>query len=212
VPFVYDLGSGLLDRVAGVPADEPTASQALADGADLVVFSGDKLLGGPQAGLVLGRADLVARLRRHPIARAVRVDKMQVAALEAVLAAYASGRRSELPTWRMLHEPAEEVRHRADLLARALDGELEDVYVVPCESAVGGGSLPGYALPSFGVEARVPDPSATAARLRTGSPSVVCRVTERGVLFDLRTVDGDDLDDLARAIQYAREGGEGRDE
>jgi L-seryl-tRNA(Ser) seleniumtransferase len=212
VPFVYDLGSGLLDQVHGVPADEPTATGALEDGADLVVFSGDKLLGGPQAGIVLGRADLVARLRRHPIARAVRVDKMQVAALEAVLAAYASGRRAELPTWRMLHEPAEEIHHRAGLLARALDGELEDVYVVPCESAVGGGSLPGYVLPSFGVEARVADPSATAARLRAGAPPVFCRVTERGVLFDVRTVDGNDLDDLARAIQYAREGGEVHDE
>jgi L-seryl-tRNA(Ser) seleniumtransferase len=206
VPFAYDLGSGLLERVHGVPADEPTVTGALADGADLVVFSGDKLLGGPQAGIVLGRTDLVARLRRHPIARAVRVDKMQVAALEAVLAAYAAGRRAELPAWRMLQESAEEVRRRADLLARALDGELANVHVVPCDSAVGGGSLPGHVVPSFGVEARVPDPSATAARLRTGSPPVFCRVTERGVLFDVRTVSGDALPDLARAIQYAREG------
>ncbi|MGZ5353391.1 MAG: L-seryl-tRNA(Sec) selenium transferase [Actinomycetota bacterium] len=205
VPFVYDLGSGLIDRVHGVPDDEPTVTGALADGTDLVVFSGDKLLGGPQAGIVLGRADLVARLRRHPIARAVRVDKMQVAALEAVLAAYAAGRGSELPAWRMLQEPVEEVRRRADLLARALDGELASVHVVACDSAVGGGSLPGHLVPSFGVEARVPDPSATAARLRTGSPPVFCRMTERGVLFDVRTVSGDELHDLARAIQYARE-------
>ncbi len=205
IPFVYDLGSGLLDRAAGIPADEPSATAALADGADLVVFSGDKLLGGPQAGLVLGRSDLVARLRRNPIARAVRVDKMQVAALESVLAAHAADRRDEIPVWRMLRESPEEIRKRAEALAVALDGELEGAHVVPCASAVGGGSLPGYTVPSFGVEVRASDPNALAVRLRTGSPPVVCRVTDRGVLFDLRTVRGDELADLSRAIQYARE-------
>jgi L-seryl-tRNA(Ser) seleniumtransferase len=212
IPFAYDLGSGLLDRVPGIPADEPTAASALAAGADVVVFSGDKLLGGPQAGIVLGRTDLVARLRRHPIARAVRIDKMQASALERVLAAWADGRWTELPTWRMLREPPEEIRRRAELLARALDGELGHARVVPCSSAVGGGSLPGFAVPSFGVEVRVHDPNASAARLRTGSPPVFCRVTERGVLFDVRTVSGDELPDLARAIQYAREGDDVEDE
>jgi L-seryl-tRNA(Ser) seleniumtransferase len=206
VPFLFDLGSGLLERPHGVPADEPAATDALADGADLVVFSGDKLLGGPQAGVVLGRADLVERLRRHPIARAVRVDKMQVAALEAVLALHATGRWSDLPVWRMLREPADAVRRRADRLALALDGELSDARVVSCVSAVGGGSLPGHAMPSFGVEMRVPEPEATAARLRIGSPPVFSRVTDRGVVFDLRTVADEELHDLARAIQYAREG------
>jgi L-seryl-tRNA(Ser) seleniumtransferase len=177
-----------------------------------VVFSGDKLLGGPQAGIVLGRADLVARLRRHPIARAVRIDKMQAAALERVLAAHATGRRAEVPTWRMLLEPDAVIRSRAERLARALDGELSGAHVVACESSVGGGSLPGYALSSFGVEVRVPDPNATAARLRTGSPSVFCRVTGRGVLLDVRTVDDEDLADLARAIQYAREADDQDDE
>jgi L-seryl-tRNA(Ser) seleniumtransferase len=206
IPFVFDLGSGLLERSAGVPAEEPSAAEALADGADLVTFSGDKLLGGPQAGIVLGRDDLVARLRRHPIARAVRVDKMQVAALERVLAAWALGERAGLPVWRMLLEPAAEVRHRAELLARSLDGELEGAHVVRCSSAVGGGSLPGTELASFGVEVRCPDPTAMAARLRTGSPSVFCRVTEKGVVLDLRAVAGDELPALARAIRYALEG------
>ncbi len=206
IPFVYDLGSGLLDRAPGLPLDEPSATEALADGADLVVFSGDKLLGGPQAGIVLGRADLVERLRGNPIARAVRVDKLQVAALESVLADHVGGRRAEIPVWRMLREPAEEVRHRADLLARALDGDLSGAHVVPCESTVGGGSLPGSAMPSFGVEVRVPEPAAMAGRLRAGARPVFCRVTGRGVLFDLRTVTGDELPDLARAIQYALEG------
>jgi L-seryl-tRNA(Ser) seleniumtransferase len=212
IPFVYDLGSGLLDRVPGIPPDEPSATGALAEGADLVVFSGDKLLGGPQAGIVLGRTDLVARLRRHPIARAVRIDKMQAAALERVLAAHVAGRRHDLPVWRMLLEPDAGVRTRAERLARALDGDLSAAHVVTCQSTVGGGSLPGYAIPSHGVEVRVPDPSATAARLRTGSPPVFCRVTDRGVLLDARTVDDEEIGDLARAIQYAREADDQDDE
>jgi L-seryl-tRNA(Ser) seleniumtransferase len=206
VPFVYDLGSGLLHPGGGALAQEPSAVGALSEGADLVVFSGDKLLGGPQAGIVLGRTDLVQRLRRHPVARAVRVDKMQVGALEAVLAAHASGREAEVPVWRMLREPAPEVRRRADELAIALDGELEGAHVVACESAVGGGSLPGTGIASFGVEVRVPNPDAMSARLRTGSPSVFCRITDRGVLLDLRTVSPNEMHDLVRAVRYALEG------
>jgi L-seryl-tRNA(Ser) seleniumtransferase len=206
VPFLYDLGSGLLERVPGAAAGEPSATDALADGADLIVFSGDKLLGGPQAGIVLGRSELIERLRRHPIARAVRIDKMQVAALEAVLAQHAHGLGSGLPVWTMLREPPTHVRRRADELAMALDGELEGAHVIACESAVGGGALPGTGIPSFGVEIRVPQPNAMAARLRTGSPSVFCRVTERGVLLDLRTVPPDAMPDLVRAVRYALEG------
>jgi L-seryl-tRNA(Ser) seleniumtransferase len=206
VPFLYDLGSGLLGRSPGVPLDEPAATEALADGADLVVFSGDKLLGGPQAGIVLGRRALVERLRRHPIARAVRVDKMQVAALGSVLADHAAERSTDLPVWRMLRESADQVHRRAARLAEALDGDLEGARVVTCESSVGGGSLPGYSLPSFGVEVRAPEPDAMSARLRSGSPPVFCRVTEKGVVFDLRTVPADAIPDLTRAIQYALEG------
>jgi len=206
VPFLYDLGSGLLQRWPGVPAEEPAATEALADGAHLVVFSGDKLLGGPQAGIVLGRADLVERLRRHPVARAVRVDKMQVAALEAVLARHALDRHADLPVWRMLREAPEEVHRRAQRLAESLDGDLEGAHVVSCTSSVGGGSLPGHTVPSWGVEIRVPDPPAMAARLRTGRPAVFCRTSERGVLLDLRTVREDQLKDLTRAVWYALEG------
>ena len=212
LPFLYDLGSGILDRHAGVPAGEPSATEALADGADLIVFSGDKLLGGPQAGMALGRADLVERLRRNPIARAVRVDKMQAAALEAVLSAHATGALAELPVWRMLREPAEDVHHRAQRLSEALDGELEGAHVMPSQATVGGGSLPGHTLPSWAVVVHVPDPTAMAARLRTGSPAVFCRVEERQVLFDMRTVAESELPDLTRAIQYALEGDDLRDE
>ena len=206
VPLLYDLGSGLLERWPGVPAEEPSVAEALAQGADLVVFSGDKLLGGPQAGIVLGREDLVERLRRHPLARALRVDAMQVAALETVLAAHARDRRTSLPVWRMLREPADEVRRRAANLAEALDGELVGARVVSCASSVGGGSLPGFEIPSFGVEVRVSDPPAMAARLRIGRPSVFCRVGPSGLLLDVRTVPEERIADLARAVQYALEG------
>ncbi|MBI2237999.1 MAG: L-seryl-tRNA(Sec) selenium transferase, partial [Actinobacteria bacterium] len=212
VPFLYDLGSGLLDRYNGVPAEEPAATEALAEGADLVCFSGDKLLGGPQAGIVLGRAELVERLRRNPIARAVRVDKMQVAALESVLRAYATGAQFDLPVWRMLREPPDDVKRRAQRLADALDGELEGASVRPSEATVGGGSLPGYAVPSWTVAVRAPEPDLLAARLRTGSPSVFCRVEEKAVLFDLRTVLPEQLEDLARAILYALAGDDLADE
>jgi L-seryl-tRNA(Ser) seleniumtransferase len=206
IPLLYDLGSGLLERLPGAPADEPTAMDALRDGADLVTFSGDKLLGGPQAGVVLGRADLVERLRRDPIARAVRVDKMQVAALESVLATHVRGEQATLPVWRMLREPADSVRRRADELALSLDGDLEGAHVVRTESVVGGGSVPGASLASWGVRVRSKDPVTMAARLRNGSPSVFCRVEQDSTAFDLRTVEPSQLADLRRAILYALEG------
>lgn len=212
VPFLYDLGSGLLDRAAGLAPDEPTAIDALRDGADVAVFSGDKLLGGPQAGIVVGGALLVARLRRHPIARAVRVDKMQAAALERVLMYHARGDRDALPVWRMVRERAETIRHRAARLAEDLDGLFAGASVRRSQAVIGGGSMPGSVLASWAVEVRVPDPLAFAARLRTGSPPVFCRVDERGVVLDVRTVSDDEVPDLARAVRYALEGDDVDDE
>jgi len=200
VPFAYDLGSGLLERAAGVPADEPAAAEALAAGADVVTFSGDKLLGGPQAGVAVGRADAIARLRRHPLARALRVDKMQVAALEAVLHLHAAGRRDELPVWRMLLASAGSIRTRARAVAGALGGD-----VVRAESTPGGGSLPGHSMPSWAVRIAAPKPEALAARLREERPTIFARVDEGAVLFDLRTVLPEDDERLARAVRYALE-------
>ena len=199
VPLLYDIGSGLLNRSRGVPAEEPAASEALAAGADLVCFSGDKLLGGPQAGLVIGRRDLVERLRRHPIARAVRVDKMTVAALEAVLAMYAGGRRDEIPVWAALSRNVSSVRARARGLAEGLPAAT----ATKSEAVAGGGSIPGHSLPSYGVRLEVPHPDRVAARLRTSMPPVFCRVEDGGLLFDLRTVAPEEDEDLARAIRYA---------
>jgi len=203
VPLLYDLGSGLVDRYPGVPDDEPAATEALAQGADLACFSGDKLLGGPQAGIVVGRADLVERLRRHPIARAVRVDKMQIAALGSVLAEYSKGEQSELPSWQMLRESSAEVGKRAEALARTIRDSSAGVRVVECESAAGGGSLPGFTLPSFAVRLETADPGKLAARLRTGDPPVFCRTDDGAVLLDMRTVPPEEVETLARAVSGA---------
>ena len=212
VPFLYDVGSGLLRQEAGMPPDEPSVADALGDGADLVLCSADKLLGGPQAGLVVGRGDLVARLRAHPVARAVRVDKMQVAALEQVLVMTATGAQGQVPVVRMLREPVAVVQRRARLLSETIGGDLEHAHVHRCESTVGGGSMPGTALPSWGVRLTVPDPSAFAARLRAGNPSVFCRIERDHVLLDLRTVADEQVHDLARATWYALEGDDLDDE
>ena len=165
-----------------------------------MTFSGDKLLGGPQAGIAVGRADLVAKLRKHSLARALRVDKMQIAALEAVLHLHAAGRRDELPVWRMLTTKPAELRRRARAVAEALGGD-----VVKVESAPGGGSMPGRALPSWAVRVSGKRPEALAAQLRRDRPTVFVRVDETAVLLDLRTVDPAEDDDLTRAVRYARE-------
>jgi L-seryl-tRNA(Ser) seleniumtransferase len=201
VPLVHDIGSGLLDRYPGVPPDEPAVTESLSAGADLVTFSGDKLLGGPQAGIVVGSSELVGRLRRHPLARAVRVDKMAVAALEAVLRMYATDRRNELPVWRLFSTDEAILLERARALASAFRGASAR----RSEAPVGGGSLPGYALPSAELLLPVAAPDHTAARLRLGRPSVFCRTAEGALAFDLRAVPPDDDDRLARAIRYALE-------
>ena len=201
VPLLYDTGSGLLEPVREVPGEEPAATEALAEGADLVCFSGDKLLGGPQAGVVLGRTDLVDRLRRYPMARAVRVDKLTVAALEAVLTMYAQGRRAEIPVWRALAERPPALRARA----RALAGSLAGASVEAGESVAGGGSVPGYGIPSVVLRLLEERPERLAARLRAGTPPVFCRVDQGALVFDLRTVQPEDDKRLARAIRYARE-------
>jgi L-seryl-tRNA(Ser) seleniumtransferase len=206
IPFVFDVGSGLIRHEHGMPPDEPSVVEALAEGADLVTCSGDKLLGGPQAGIVVGRADLIAKLRKHPIARAVRVDKLQIAALEAVLAIHAAGRVDDLPVHRMLTESMDDLSKRAHRLAESLDGDLEGAHVRKTQSVVGGGSMPGTSMPSWGVAMKAADPVTFTARLRAGSPSVFCRIEPDAVVFDVRTVFPEQLPDLTRAIQYALEG------
>jgi len=212
VPLVFDVGSGLLDAERGFPGEEPSVHQALLDGADLVTFSGDKLVGGPQAGCIVGRADLIAKLRTHPLARAMRIDKLQAAALEATLALYATGAHGEIPVHRMIHENLDTLSKRAHALSEAIGGDLEGAHVVHCDSVVGGGSVPGQSLTSWGVRVRCPDPPAFAARLRTGSPSVFCRMQEDHVLLDARTITDTQVPLAARAVLYALEGDDLDDE
>jgi L-seryl-tRNA(Ser) seleniumtransferase len=200
IPLLYDVGSGLLRRTPGIPLDEPPAAEALESGADLVCFSGDKLLGGPQAGIILGDGALVERLRTHPIARAVRVDKMTVAALEAVLRLHATDRRHELPAWRSLTAPAASLRSRVTAIAQELPGARTG----RGESAAGGGSLPGYVIDSHVVKLdSIPHPEEVAARLRLGNPPVFCRLEEGALVFDVRTVEPGDDERLVRAVRYA---------
>ena len=193
VPLVDDLGSGALARVG----DEPTPAESLRAGADLVCFSGDKLLGGPQAGVVVGRAELVERLRRHPLQRALRADKLTLAALEGTLSlALSPETRDQIPVLRMLHEPVDRVRARAERLADLVGGEVEETV-----ARVGGGALPLAELPSAAcaVEERLAEP------LRLGNPPVITVVRDGRTLLDCRTLTDAELDEVAAAVSARRD-------
>jgi L-seryl-tRNA(Ser) seleniumtransferase len=184
VPVVADIGSGLLAPDPLLP-EEPDAASSLRAGAALVTASGDKLLGGPQAGLLLGQADIVERLRRHPLARALRVDKLTLAALEATL------RGPRTPTWSALRADPEELRSRAEALRESLAVEVE---VVPTSAVVGGGGAPGLELASWALSLS----EAYAVPLRLGDPPVLGRVERGRLLLDLRCVPAE-LDGVLRA-------------
>ena len=183
----------------------------MAAGVDVVCFSGDKLLGGPQAGLIVGRAALVDRLRRHPLMRALRVDKLTYAALEATLVEHWSGRAAEtVPVLRMLRAPLEQLRARAEALAAALAAHGWQASVIDGESAVGGGSAPGVVLPSALV--RLARPGWSAARLdawlRAQATPIIARILDGAIVLDLRAVDGamdEQIVSMLRGTQRADE-------
>src|SRR5262245_42546680 len=204
---VDDLGSGaLLDTARYGLAHEPLPSERLAAGSDVVTFSGDKLVGGPQAGLVVGRADLVARIRRDPLARAMRPDKAMLAAVAATLALYQAGRaETVIPVWRMIAASPDVLRQRAERLVADLVPSAGGS-VVELRSTVGGGSLPGETLPSWGVALAVRSANRVLAALRRGTPCVIARIEEGRVILDLRTIPEDWLDSLPDAIAKAVEG------
>jgi len=193
LPLVDDLGSGAL-----TPSDtvllgdvEPSARESLAAGADLVCFSGDKLLGGPQAGIVVGRAGLVERLRRHPLQRALRIDKLSLAALEGTLLLHLDA-PERLPVLRMLAQDADAVRARAERLATATRGEVEETV-----GRVGGGALPLAELPSFACSL----PDALAEPLRTGEPPIIGVVRDGRLLLDCLTLTDAEAEEAAAAVR-----------
>jgi L-seryl-tRNA(Ser) seleniumtransferase len=198
---VVDAGSGLLDEntpwLDARPAwlgDEPGVRQCLDAGAALVTFSGDKLLGGPQAGIIVGRADLVAALARHPLARALRPDKITLAGLETVALSYLAGHGAEIDLWRLATTPVAELRTRAAAIAAG----VANATVVDTEAAAGGGSVPGRTIPSAGVAIAVVDVDTALHALR--SARVVALGRDGAVVCDLRAVDPSDDEHLARAL------------
>ena len=203
VVVMADLGSGLLDArcpwLPGGPppwlADEPGVAQVLAEGADLVAVSGDKLMGGPQAGLLVGRADLVERCARHPLMRALRCGGATLSALERTLTAYAERDLTGLPFWRLATTPVEDLRARADAIAAG----HPRVEVVDTVATTGGGTLPGARIPSVGLAVR----GDLVAPLRAAQPALVARAADGRTLVDLRTVFPDQDEAVAAALAGA---------
>ena len=185
-----DLGSGtLLDTTPYGLAHEPTIQESVAAGASLVSCSGDKLLGGPQAGLILGRAELIARLKQFPLTRALRVDRTTLAGLQATLRHYLLGEATDkVPVWRMIGQSEEALAKRADTLVRELKGLGVPAQAMAGRSAVGGGSLPGETLPTRLVALETDSPDAVAARLRIGEPPVIARIEDDRLVLDPRTI------------------------
>jgi L-seryl-tRNA(Ser) seleniumtransferase len=198
---MVDAGSGLLDETTPwLPErppwlrDEPGVRQAIADGAGVVTFSGDKLLGGPQAGVIVGRADLIATIAKHPLARAMRADKLTLGALQQVALVYLSGDATSIPLWRMATANLEELRKRATAIAAAVTGAT----VVDTEAVAGGGSLPGLTIPSIGVAIATNSTGAAMSALR--DQGVIARTESDQVVCDLRSVDPADDAIVARAL------------
>jgi L-seryl-tRNA(Ser) seleniumtransferase len=190
IPVLLDLGTGRMEGLHVPTPDEPTVAQAVKEGADLLMFSGDKLLGGPQAGFIVGRADLVERCRKHPLCRAVRVDKMTLAALMATLQLHLDGRAQDIPAVHMMNLPVPSLRARADALCSRLRAAGVPCATADVFSTPGGGTLPTTQIASVAVKL-TPDAlpaHALAAALRACDPPVVCRVEDATVLLDLRCV------------------------
>ena len=208
LPVVEDLGSGHLHELAGI--EEPTVRESIAAGVAVCTFSGDKLLGGPQAGVIAGRRAELDRMRSHPLMRALRVDKLTYAALEATLIEHATGRAGEaVPVVRMIETPVADLEARAAaLLTRLADLPGLTVSVAATEATIGGGSTPGLTLPSRGLAVEADGRSATAlaAALRSGVPPVVGRIAGDRLLLDLRAVDPQSDELLAAALRSAARG------
>ena len=209
LPLIEDLGSGVLVDLTpyGLP-NEPVVKDVIAAGVDIVTFSGDKLLGGPQAGIIAGRKDLIDQIKRHPMARAVRVDKLSLAALIATLELYRapSDPIARIPVLRKISEPIDLVRARAEHLADHCSS-IEDLQttIVPSKARAGGGSLPLQDLPSLALSLTHPDmsPDQLAEHLRAACPPVIGRISKEKLLIDLRTVSDEEISDLSSVLTTA---------
>ena len=190
VPVMDDLGSGtLLDTEQFGLEHEPTIQESLAAGVSIVTASGDKLLGGPQAGIILGKADIIERIKKNPLTRAFRVDKVTLAALQATLLAYLENRAiEEIPTWQMVSADIATLNRRAKRWQRALSAAGISAKVIDGFSTVGGGSLPGQQFPTRVLALKTPNASALSEKLRAANPPIVARVENEAIIFDPRTV------------------------
>jgi L-seryl-tRNA(Ser) seleniumtransferase len=207
VALVHDVGSGCLLRTERFGLEhEPMPQESIAAGVDLVCFSGDKLLGGPQAGIIVGRTALLQQVERHPLMRAIRSDKLTLAGLEATLTLYQNGlAEAELPIWRAIALPIESLRERAQRWAEIIGAWGYRAAAEPDQSTIGGGSLPGETLPTVvcSVELAGPESARVAEDLRQGSPAVVARISRDRLLLDPRTVQPDQDELLLAALEQA---------
>jgi len=199
IPVYEDLGSGCIADLRPYGLDEPLAEASLAAGVSLVSFSGDKLLGGPQAGILAGRPDLVARLRRNPMYRALRLDKLILQALETTLRRLLLECWDQIPALRMIRTPADEIRARAQRLLDSLPGITAEI--VRGESLIGGGSTPEQSIETWLVAIEAPDVAALERRLRSSNPPVIARIERDLLLVDLRTVFPEEEAELAAALR-----------
>ncbi len=196
IPLYEDLGSGCVVDLKAYGIDEPLVSESLAVGVDLVSFSGDKLLGGPQAGILAGRPELVARLRRNPMFRALRLDKLIYQALETTLRALLLGRLDEIPALAMIALTPEQIRVRAEALAARIEG----AEIIAGESVIGGGSTPEQPIATWLIAVRTDDANGLERKLRLGEPAVITRIVDDRVVVDLRTVLVCEEDEVVRAF------------
>ena len=199
IPVYEDLGSGCIVDLRAFGIDEPLVAESLAAGADLISFSGDKLLGGPQAGILAGKAELVARLRRNPLFRALRVDKLITQALEHTLRSVLLERWECVPALAMLRQSADEIGQRATAFVARLAGVRAEV--IAGESVIGGGATPEQSIPTWLIAVEHSDVMEAERRLRAGDPAVVARIEEGRLILDLRTVSLEEEAALAKAIQ-----------
>ncbi|MGH2776440.1 MAG: L-seryl-tRNA(Sec) selenium transferase [Actinomycetota bacterium] len=205
VPLVFDAGSGYVEVPGAVlwAAGEPPVAEALAQGVDVITFSGDKLLGGPQAGIIAGRADLVRLIAKHPLVRALRVDKMTLAGLEATLRAHLEGKVEDLPLWSLALTAAEELRSRAERVAEQVASDVLKAEAISTASVTGGGSLPGEELGSWGIALTHAEKGVDEMQklLRTSTPPVIARIEDERLLLDLRSVFPEEVDTLIANVR-----------